>query len=61
MKRKKRLKKGIVSLEQQLTLHREKQAQAEEVGKEELVDYYEREIAAKERDLKKKKLLLKKQ
>lgn len=58
MKRKKRLKKGIASLEKQLTLHQEKQAQAEESGKEELADYYEREIAAKARDLKKKKLLL---
>jgi hypothetical protein len=60
LKRKKRLEKGIASLQQQISIHYEKQSQAKESGKEELSDYYEKEIAAKKRDLQKKKLLLEK-
>ena len=58
MKRKKRLEKGINSLEKQINLHQEKKVQAKESGKEELTDYYKREIAAKKKDLEKKKSLL---
>ena len=46
MKRKKRLKKGIVSLEKQIILHEEKKKLAEELGQEELVEYYTKEIKA---------------
>ena len=60
MKRKKRLSKGIASLQHQIELHLQKRTDAKEGGKEELTDYYDREIEAKERDLRKKKLLLKK-
>ena len=50
-KREKRLEKGIISLERQITLHEEKKKQAEELGQEELVGYYRKEIDA----LKKRK------
>jgi len=52
-KRKKRLKKGIESLKEQIELHKEKRRQALEEGKLELANYYEGEIedltGAKER------------
>lgn len=61
MKRKKRLKKGIESLKEQIALHEEKKKQAEEADLPELVRYYEREIASKEEAMKKKKEILDKQ
>jgi len=58
--RKKRLIKGVESLEKQLILHKEKLEKARKEGKLELVDYYGKEIEAKEKDKEKKKRLLKK-
>lgn len=43
-KRKKRLEKGIESIEKQILLHQEKREQAIEQGNLELEDYYNREI-----------------
>ena len=43
-KRKKRFEKAINSLEEQEKIHEEKKKIAEELGQEELVHYYEREI-----------------
>jgi len=61
-KRKKRLEKGIASLERQIILHKDKQQSAFEEGSLELADYYAREIAAKERDRQRKRnMLLRKQ
>ena len=58
--RKKRLIKGIGSLEKQLILHKEKLEKAGKEGKIELADYYEKEIEAKKKDKEKKEKLLKK-
>lgn len=58
--RKKRLKRGIESLEKQIKLHDEKKKKAEEEGNIELVDYYEKEITAKKRDKEEKERILKK-
>ena len=58
--RKKRLEKGITSLQKQVEIHEEKLKKAEEEGMEELVDYYNNEIEAKKRDIDKKKKLLEK-
>ena len=43
-KRKKRLEKGIASLERQKKLHEIKRKKAKELGQEELVRYYTKEI-----------------
>ncbi len=43
--RKKRLQKGIESLEGQIRFHIEKKEAAEQLGKQDLVEYYEGEIA----------------
>ncbi|MEI6058441.1 MAG: hypothetical protein WCP89_01595 [archaeon] len=59
--RKRRLKKGIESLKEQIEIHKEKEKQAEEAGLSDLVGYYQKEIASKEKDLKKKKEILDKQ
>ena len=59
--RKKRLEKGISSIQQQIEIHEEKKKQAEESGKEELVRYYEKEIKAKEQAKKNKEAMLEKQ
>ncbi len=59
--RKKRLKKGIESLQEQIRLHEEKKLKAIEAGMEELVDYYNREIEAKKKTLKEKEDMLEKQ
>tara|TARA_Y100000034_G_C6831745_1_gene375478 strand:- start:1019 stop:1207 length:189 start_codon:yes stop_codon:yes gene_type:complete len=59
--RKRRLKKGIESLQKQIILHEEKKKQAEKEGKLELVDYYEKEIELKRKDKEKKEKLLEKQ
>ncbi len=60
-KRKKRLKKGIDSLREQIRLHESKRKDAQEAGMEELVDYYNREIEAKRKTLKDKEDILDKQ
>ena len=61
MKRKKRLEKGIESLQKQIEIHEEKKKQAEEADLPELVNYYEKEIKSKEEAKKKKKEILDKQ
>ena len=59
--RKKRLKKGIDSLREQIEIHNQKRNKAIEDGMEELVDYYNREIQAKEKTLREKQEILDKQ
>lgn len=59
--RKKRLQKGIGSLQEQIDLHEKKKEGAEDEGNLELVDYYEKEIRAKEETLRKKQEILDKQ
>jgi peptidoglycan hydrolase CwlO-like protein len=61
VKRKKRLEKGIDSIGEQIEIHKEKERKAEENDLPELVNYYKKEIAAKEEDIRKKKKLLDKQ
>ena len=60
MNRKKRLKKGIESIEKQIKLHEEKKGQAEEEGKIELERYYGKEIDSLEVAKEKKEELLEK-
>lgn len=60
VKRKKRLKQGIESLEHQLELHEDKLKRAEEDDNWELADYYKKEIAAKRRYMEEKQRILKK-
>lgn len=59
--RKKRLAKGVNSLQEQIDIHKEKKENAKELGNIELVDYYEKEIRAKEETKKKKQEILDKQ
>jgi hypothetical protein len=59
--RKKRLRRGIDSLQEQIDIHEDKKKIAEEQGNPELVDYYKKEIMAKEETLKKKQEILDKQ
>ena len=59
--RKKRLAKGIESLKEQVRIHEDKRQKAEEGGKIELEEYYEKELEAKKRDVAKKVRLLAKQ
>lgn len=54
VKRKKRLKKGIKSLEKQISIHKDKKEKALKEGKLERVGYYAKEIRAKEKDRDKK-------
>jgi hypothetical protein len=56
--RKKRLQKGIESLENQISIHEDKLAEAEEDGNNELADYYRKEIEGKREYQKKKKDML---
>ena len=56
--RKKRLKKGITSIEKQIKLHEEKLKKAEKDDNIELAEYYKKEIMAKRRDIEKKKIIL---
>ena len=58
--RKKRLQKGIESIEKQIKLHEEKLKKAEEEDNIELAEYYKKEINAKKRDKDEKKRLLEK-
>jgi len=60
-KRKKRLEKGIKSLEEQIEFHKDKKISAEEQGDLELMGYYEKEIKVKEETKKKKQEILDKQ
>ncbi len=48
-KRKKRLEKGIDSLQKEIEIHEKKKQLAQELGKEELIDYYEKELKALEK------------
>ena len=48
-KRKKRLEKGIDSIQKQIELHEEKKKVARELGQEELIGYYTNEILALEK------------
>ncbi|MDP1695927.1 MAG: hypothetical protein Q8L29_03370 [archaeon] len=45
MNRKKRLKKGIESISEEIKIHENKLNEAEEANKEELVEYYHKDIA----------------
>lgn len=58
MKRKKRLEKGIESIEEQIKVHEEKLKEAEEAGQEELVTYYRKDISRleKQKEQKEEKL-----
>ena len=58
--RKKRLQKGIDSLEKQIKLHEEKLKKAEEEDNIELSQYYKKEINAKKKDKEEKERLLEK-
>ena len=60
MRRKKKAKKGLISLEKQIKIHEEKLKKAKEDGNWGLESYYEKEIMAKKRDLEKKKRILEK-
>ncbi len=59
--KKKRLEKGVNSLQEQIDFHKEKKETAQEQGNIELVDYYEKEIRAKEETRKRKQEILDKQ
>lgn len=61
VKRKKRLIKGIESLKKQIEIHEEKKKKAEEENLKELVNYYLKEIKAKEEAIEKRKKILEKQ
>jgi hypothetical protein len=61
VKRKKRLAKGIESLQEQIEFHLKKKKTAKEEGNLDLVGYYEKEIRAKEETKKRKEEMLKKQ
>ncbi len=56
--RKKRLKRGIESLKEQIEIHEEKKEQAHDKGKIELENYYEKEIKKFQNIKKTKKELL---
>ena len=58
--RKKRLKKGIESLQEQIDLHEEKLKQAKKEGRLELSGYYEKEIKNMRKYMGKKEKSLKK-
>lgn len=46
--RKKRLKKGIISIEEQIILHEEKKRKAEDEGNYDLAEYHAKEIIGME-------------
>ena len=58
--RKKRLRKGIESIEKQIKLHEEKLEKTEEEDNIELAQYYKKEINAKKKDKEEKERLLSK-
>ena len=57
--RKKRLKKGIDSIQNQIDFHLEKQRIAKENGETELSDYYKKEILGLQKTKNKKERILK--
>ena len=57
---KKRLKKGIDSLTEQITLHEQKLRKAEEENNFELAGYYKKELFSKRKDKEEKERLLEK-
>ena len=59
--RKKRLKKGIESMEKQIELHKEKLKDAEEKGEFELAEYYAHEINNLRKNKTQKEELLEKE
>jgi len=59
--RKKRLKKGIKSIQRQIEIHNKKRSIAEDSENEGLVNYYNKEIEAKKRAKEKKEAILEKQ
>ena len=58
--RKKRLKKGLDSIEEQILLHKQKQDEAENKDEIEMVEYYKKEIEGLEKTKDKKKTMLEK-
>ena len=58
--RKKRLQKGVESLNERIEEHEEKLETAEKEGNLELADYYKKEISTFEKDKEKKKRILEK-
>ena len=58
--RKKRLQKGIESLDKQIMLHEEKLKRAEKEENIELAGYYRKEISAKKKDKEEKQRILSK-
>lgn len=56
--RKKRLEKGVESIEEQINIHEEKRETAKEEGKIELEEYYGKEIKKLEREKEKKQKLI---
>ncbi len=61
MKRRKRLQKGIESLQKQIEIHEEKMKRAGQEGNSELEGYYQKEIESKKKDKDRKEVLLDKQ
>lgn len=61
MNRKKRLEKGIESIEEQIKLHESKLKEAEEAGEEELVEYYRKDLARLEKQKEQKEEKFEKQ
>jgi len=60
MKREKRAKKSIISLEKQIEFHKKKQDMVLENKNNELYEYYEKEIEKFKEEIKKKKSILNK-
>ena len=54
MNRRKRLEKGIESIEKQIKVHEEKLREVEEAGQEELVTYYHKDISRLEKQKEQK-------
>ena len=61
VKRKKRLEKGIKSIEEQIRLHEIKREEATEKGKAELVGYYDGELSRLKNVKEKKRKQMEKQ
>jgi len=61
MNRKKRLEKGIESIEEQIKLHESKLKEAEEASEEELVEYYYKDISRLKKQKKQKEEKFEKQ
>jgi len=54
MNRRKRLERGIESIEKQIKVHEEKLREAEEAGQEELITYYLKDISRLEKQKEQK-------